>query len=208
MSVLASVATSITAHLRDLPPGAVYAVVAALVFSESAIFVGFVLPGETSVIVAGAVASAGRVNIVVLCAIVMGAAIAGFSAGYAVGDRFGHVMMRWRVLDRRRAAIERSLRALEDRGAAFVFLGRFTAFLRAIMPALAGMSEMRHRRFQVANVASAVPWSIAYCLAGYYAGKSITRVETDSAWFGAVILGAVILAAIVLHLVRRRRRRA
>jgi membrane protein DedA with SNARE-associated domain len=205
--VLASIATSITEHLRHFPALAVYAVVTALVFSESALFVGFILPGETSVLVGSAVASVGHVNIVLLCTLVVAAAILGYLGGYLVGERFGHRMIEWPILQRRRPAIERSLHSLEQRGMIYVILGRFTAFLRAVMPALAGMSEMSRRRFMIANVSSGIVWGVAYCMLGYYAGQGLSSIENDSAWAGAGVLGAVIIAVVATHVVRRHRHR-
>ena len=67
--------------------------VALLVFSEAGLFVGFVLPGETAVLVAGVVASKGHVNVVTLCAVVVASAIAGDSLGYEVGRRYGERLL-------------------------------------------------------------------------------------------------------------------
>ncbi len=75
-----------------------------MVFGEAAVFLGFVLPGETAVIVAGVVAARGQVNIVVLCVIVVLAAIVGDSVGYAVGERYGRRLMDLRLLRSRATA--------------------------------------------------------------------------------------------------------
>jgi membrane protein DedA with SNARE-associated domain len=82
-----SIASYFVDKIQTLSPGLVYVVVALLVFSEAALFVGFVLPGETSVLVAGLIASQGRINVVVVCVIVVAAAILGDTVGYFVGER-------------------------------------------------------------------------------------------------------------------------
>jgi len=122
-----------------------------LVFGEAALFIGFILPGETAVLVAGVVASQGRVNVAIVCLLVVVAAITGDSVGYAIGNRYGESLMKLPILKRRRGALDRALEGLRRRGPIYVFIGRFTAFLRAVMPGLAGMSRMNYRRFLIAN---------------------------------------------------------
>ena len=85
----ASVITFIGDKIHSLPAGLVYGLVALLVFGEAAIFIGFVLPGETSVIIAGVVASQDHINIGVLCVLVVVSAILGDTVGYAIGRRYG-----------------------------------------------------------------------------------------------------------------------
>ncbi len=201
----ASVVSFVTDHLRTLPPGLVYLVVALLVFGEAALFIGFVLPGETSVVVAGVVASLGRVNVVVLVVVVVAAAILGDSLGYEIGKRYGERLLKLAVMRRRRAALERALAGLKRRGSRYVFVGRFTAFLRAVMPGLAGMSEMTYRRFLVANGAGALVWGVGYTLLGYYAGGSLTAIEKYSSWGATAVLVVVVVAVVLAHFARRRR---
>jgi membrane protein DedA with SNARE-associated domain len=205
--MIASAVSWITHGLHDLPSAFVYLAVFGLVFGEAALFVGFVLPGETSVLVAGAVASEGHVNIVWLVVLVVVAAIVGDTVGYFVGERYGERLLQLPILRRRRAELDRALIALERRGATYVFLGRFTAFLRAVMPGLAGMSAMRYRRFLVANAAGGLAWGVTYALLGYYAGKTLNNVEHTASWVGIGVLCAIIAFVIVHWLWRRRSRR-
>jgi membrane-associated protein len=200
----ASIASYLTNELQHLSSGLVYAVVAALVFGEAALFIGFILPGETAVIVAGVVASQGRVNIVALCAIVVVAAIVGDSVGYEVGQRYGVRLMQLPILRKRHAALERALDGLNRRGPTYVFIGRFTAFLRAVMPGLAGMSDLSYQRFLVANALGALAWGVSFTLLGYYAGNALTSIERDSGWAATGLLVVVVVALIVVHFVRHR----
>jgi membrane protein DedA with SNARE-associated domain len=194
-------------HLAHLAPAVVYAVVAALVFGEAALFIGFVLPGETAVLIGGFIASQGRVNIVALCALVVGAAIIGDTVGYAVGTRFGTRLLDLRIFKRRLKAIDRALKGLEKNGATYVFLGRFTAFFRAVVPGLAGMSEMHYRRFLIANAAGGLCWGVGYALLGYFAGNGYQRVAHYSTYGAGGLAGVIVLVAVVMHLRRRRRER-
>jgi membrane protein DedA with SNARE-associated domain len=199
--------TFLVGHLTHLAPAVVYAAVAALVFGEAALFIGFVLPGETSVLIGGFIASQGRINIVVLCVLVVGAAVIGDTVGYAVGARYGERLLDLRVFRRRRRGIERALAGLEKNGATYVFLGRFTAFFRAVVPGLAGMSSMRYRRFFVANAAGGLCWGLGYALLGYFAGNGYQRVAHYSSYGALGLVAVIVLLAFILHLRRRRRER-
>ena len=201
----ATIVTSILNELQRLSGGLVYGLVALLVFGEAALFIGFVLPGETSVIVAGVVASKGHVNIAVLCVLVVVAAIVGDSVGYAVGHRYGENLLKLPVIRHRQVALQRALEGLRQRGPIYVFIGRFTAFLRAVMPGLAGMSKMHYRRFLVANALGGLVWGVGYALLGYFAGSALTRIEHYASWLGIGLLVAVIALAWVLHVRRQRR---
>jgi membrane protein DedA with SNARE-associated domain len=201
----ASIVSFVLEKIQNLPGGLVYSLVAILVFGEAALFIGFVLPGETAVIVAGVVASKGHVNIVLLCALVVISAILGDSAGYAFGQHFGHRLLEFRLLKNRREDFDRALEGLQRRAPMYVFVGRFTAFLRAVMPGLAGMSKMHYRRFLLANAAGALLWGVGFSLLGYFAGNALNRVEKYASWFGISLLVVVIGAVVAFHFVRKRR---
>jgi membrane protein DedA with SNARE-associated domain len=194
-------------RLMHVSPAVVYVTVALLVFGEAALFLGFVLPGETAVIVGGFVAYQGRVNVVALCAIVVFAAIVGDTVGYFVGSRYGTRLLDSRLLRSRRAGIARALDGLQRRGATYVFLGRFTAFFRAVVPGLAGTSGMPYGRFFAANAAGGFCWGITFTLLGYFAGHAYKTVEHYSTYAAIGVAVLVVALAIVLHLLGRRRER-
>ena len=201
----ATVVSYVLHEIQRLPGGLVYGLVGLLVFGEAALFIGFVLPGETSVIVAGVVASQGHVNIGVLCLLVVFAAVAGDSVGYAIGRRYGERLLKVPVVRNRRAAIDRALEGLRRRGPVYVFVGRFTAFLRAVMPGLAGMSKMHYRRFLIANALGGVIWGISFTLLGYFAGSALSKIEKYASWLGLSLLIFMVLFFVTFHFVRKRR---
>jgi len=201
----ASVVSYLIDKVQHLSTGLVYGLVAILVFGETALFIGFVLPGETVVIVAGFVAARGHVNVVALCALVVATAIAGETVGYEFGRHYGVRLLEWRILRRRRVALERALEGLRRRGPTYVFVGRFTAFLRAVMPSLAGLSRLRYRRFQYANVTSALVWGVGYTLLGYFAGSALPSIEKYSGWVASGVLVLMAAFFVAYHLVKRRR---
>ena len=201
----ASIVSYLLSEIHRLPGALVYGLVTLLVFGEAALFIGFILPGETAVLVAGVVASQGHVNVGIVAVLVVAAAITGDSVGYAIGHRYGESLMKLPVLRRRRVALERALKGLRRRGPIYVFIGRFTAFLRAVMPGLAGMSRMNYRRFLIANALGGLLWGVSFTLLGYFAGTALTRIEKYASWVGLAVLIAMILFFLVFHFVKKRR---
>ena len=201
----ASIVSYLLSEIHRLPGALVYGLVTLLVFGEAALFIGFILPGETAVLVAGVVASQDHVNVGIVAVLVVAAAITGDSVGYAIGHRYGESLMKLPVLRRRRVALERALEGLRRRGPIYVFIGRFTAFLRAVMPGLAGMSRMNYRRFLIANALGGLLWGVSFTLLGYFAGTALTRIEKYASWVGLAVLIAMILFFLVFHFVKKRR---
>src|SRR5689334_19376064 len=162
--------------LLSVPPALALLIIAALVFGEAALFFGFVLPGETAVVYGGVLAEAGKVSVVVVLAVVVVAAVVGDSVGFEVGRILGPRLVRAPVLRNHTERLEQSQAYLRKRGGRAVVMGRFTAFLRAVMPALAGASRMPYRRFLVFNAAGGVLWGSLCVLLGYFAAHSISTI--------------------------------
>jgi membrane protein DedA with SNARE-associated domain len=180
----------------------VYLVVAALVFAEDAIFVGFVLPGETAAVLGGVIASQGRVQLWLMIVLVVVAAIVGDSVGYEIGRHVGPRILRLRILDKRRRRLNDAQEFLRRRGGWAVFLGRFVAFFRAVMPALAGTSRMRYRLFLAFNAAGGLVWGTGFVVLGYVTGNSYKAVEKTVGRGAALVVLALVLVALVIWRVR------
>ncbi|GAA4712292.1 hypothetical protein GCM10025782_05490 [Pedococcus ginsenosidimutans] len=187
------------------PAWLVYLIVALVVFAEDALFVGFVLPGETLAVIGGVTASLGHTSLSWVLVVVILSAVIGDSVGYEIGRLFGPRVMAHKIFDRRRKRLESAQEFLRRRGGSAVFLGRWTAFFRAVMPALAGLSGMRYRVFLPWNALGGIAWGGAAVTAGYLAGESYHRVEK---WLGrgaAIVVGVIVLVAVVVWAVRRHR---
>ncbi len=182
----------------------VYGLVGLLVFAEDALFVGFVLPGETAAVLGGVAASVGHASLPVMMAVAVGAAILGDSVGYEVGRHLGPRILRSRPLKRRSERIDAGREQLARRGGTAVFFGRFVAFFRATMPALAGTAGMRYPKFLAFNAAGGIVWGAGVVLIGYLAGNSYARVEKTFGRATALVALAVILTAILVWRIRRR----
>jgi membrane-associated protein len=194
-------------RLLGLPGWAVLLTVGALVFAEDALFVGFVLPGETVALLAGAAAKIGHASLTGVLIVVILAAIVGDTVGYEVGRHLGSRVLRLRLFDRRRARVEDAQRFLARRGGSAVFLGRWIAFFRAVMPFLAGTARMRYPKFLRWNALGGLVWGATVVLVGYAAGASYKRVEQSLGRGAAVAVLVVVVVAVVVWRVRRHRAR-
>jgi membrane-associated protein len=192
--------------IRSVPPALAYTIIALLVFGESAFFAGFVLPGETAVLLGGLLASQSHLDIVTLTVIVVVSAILGDTVGYEVGKHLGPRVLRWRFLSKYQSQLDRAQESLRRRGGPAVFLGRWTAFLRAMMPGIAGLSRMRYAVFLLWNALGGITWGITFCLVGYFAGASYDKVASSIGKGAAVLFAVLVIAGLVVWRVRVRRR--
>jgi membrane-associated protein len=172
-----------------------YTLIGLLVFAEAAVMLGFVFPGETAAILGGVLASKGGVNLEGILAVVVVCAIVGDSVGYAVGERWGRQLLQLGPLRKRQKGLDTALDQLNRRGPVAVFVARFSAFLRAVVPGLAGLSSMHYRTFLAANAAGGLCWGVLYVLLGYFVGQSVekaTGIASD------VVLGLIFVLIVVL----------
>jgi membrane-associated protein len=199
--------SSVAAELLALNGSAAYALVGGLAFGESALFVGFVLPGETAVLLGGVLAHQQRASLLTMATVAVAGAILGDTVGYAVGRSVGDRVLHLGAFRKRRPAVQRGLAEVREHGGRAVFLARFTAFFRAAMPGLAGAAEMPYRRFLMFNAAGGLIWAVGFTLLGFAAGASYARVESVAGAASGVLVLAVVLAAFGFLLRRWRRAR-
>ena len=162
-----------------------YVVCGLLVFGEAAVLLGFVIPGETAALIGGVLASLHHVDLVLMVAVIVVCAIVGDSVGYEVGKWLGPWLVEHRPL-RGHPGVRRGQDLLARRGGPAVFLGRWLALARALVPGLAGMSGMRYRTFLAYNAAGGTVWGITFVLIGYAAGTSVRGGGEDG---GGVLPG-------------------
>lgn len=183
---------------------AVYVVVGLLAFGEAAALVGLLLPGEVAVLLGGVLAAQGRASLAAVLVVAAVAAVAGDSAGYELGRRWGSRLLATRIARRHRATVSHVTGRMQRHGGAVVFLGRWTSVLRAVVPALAGTSRMPYGRFMLFNVVGGVAWATVFTVAGYVAGESYRTIEAATGRGGWVVAAAVV-GWVALRVLRRRR---
>jgi membrane-associated protein len=197
--------TNLLDPLLSAPTWAVLLVVGLVVFAEDALFVGFVLPGETAALLGGVAASRSHASVYAVIVVVVAAAIIGDTVGYEIGRHVGPRILALSFMEKRRGRLDSAQEFLARRGGAAVFLGRWTAFLRAVMPALAGSARMPYPRFLAFNAAGGLCWGIAVVLAGYFAGESFDQVEKVLGRVAAGLIALLVVAGLVFWQIRRRR---
>jgi membrane protein DedA with SNARE-associated domain len=180
-----------------------------LAFAEAALLVGFVLPGETALLLGGVLCAAGVFPLPAFLGAAVVAAALGDSTGYGIGHHFGSRIkdsrMGRKVGHRRWATAEAFV---DDHGGKAVFLARGQAFLRAVVPALAGIVRMPYREFLPWNVAGAAIWGGGVVLLGYVFGHSLQRVEQALGLLGVVFAVVLTVLFVGWHRGREMRRRA
>jgi len=175
---------------------------------ESSVFLGFVIPGETAVVVGGFLAYEHKVSLPgILAAGILGA-IVGDSVGFAVGERWGE-----RLLARLPKRLVKPEHVVQGKqmitrlGGRAVFASRWVSVLRALVPGLCGTSGMRYATFLLWNVIGGVTWATLYTMVGYLAGSAWQRVEhyTSIASYALLALIAVVIGVVMVLKHRRQR---
>src|SRR5437764_11612678 len=149
-----------------------YAVLFAIVFSETGLLVGFFLPGDSLMFLIGAVAGAGNLNMFVVNLVLMAAAILGDSFGYALGRRTGPAIFS-RPDSRffRRKNLTRTHEFYEKYGGKTIVYARFVPIVRTFAPFVAGVGKMTYARFLSFNVFGGIGWVLAMTTLGYVLGE-------------------------------------
>jgi len=180
--------------LDDLVRWGGYLVLVAIVFTETGLLVGFFLPGDSLLITAGLVAAAGGLDIWLLDALLIAAAIAGDSVGYAIGYRTGPRLFR-REQSRwfARRHLVRTRQFYERHGGKTIVLARFIPIIRTFAPVVAGIGRMEYRRFLFYNVFGGIGWVAGLTWAGYLLGQSIPNIDQHV----HVVVGIVIVLSVL-----------
>lgn len=150
-----------------------YTVLSIIVFSETGLFVGFFLPGDSLLFTAGLVAGSfpGVLNIYVMIILLCVMAVTGDATGYYIGYKVGAPMYCWP--DRwwfKRKHLLYAKDFYERHGGKAIFLARFVPFARTFAPIVAGIAQMSYAKFASYNVVGGICWVTSMCVAGYFLG--------------------------------------
>jgi membrane-associated protein len=169
-----------------------YVGIAAVIFAESGLLIGVILPGDSLLFTAGFLASQGFLDIAIVVSIAFVAAVVGDSVGYWLGKRFGPTVFSRPgslLLDPRH--ISRAERFYDRHGPKTIVLARFVPLMRTFAPVLAGVGSMRYRTFLGYNILGGALWGIGLPLAGYWLGQTIPNADQ---YLAPIIIGIVILS--------------
>ena len=177
-----------------------------IVFCETGLVVTPILPGDSLLFAAGALAATGALNAVYLFGLLAVAAIAGDTVNYAIGKSIGPRVFRENIRFIKREYLFRTQEFYQRHGGKTIFLARFVPIIRTFAPFVAGVGTMTYRRFVAYNVFGGVVWTGLFIFAGFYFG-SLPAVKEN---FTLVILAIVFISImpILIEYLRHRRQRA
>ena len=172
-----------------------YAVLAVIVFAETGLVVTPFLPGDSLLFAAGAICALGTMNVWVMIALLIVAAILGDAVNYTIGNRLGPKIFSSttsRLLNREH--LNRTHAFYERHGGKTIILARFMPIIRTFAPFVAGIGAMRYRQFAVYNVVGAVVWVASFSLLGYYFGNLELVRKNFTLVIGVIIVLSVLPA--------------
>lgn len=185
----------------------IYAILFLIVFCETGLVVTPFLPGDSLLFVAGTIAGAGAMNVHLLAALLLVAAILGDSLNYAIGHYIGPKIFRfddsWFF---KKSHVERTHAFFERHGGKTIIIARFLPIVRTYAPFVAGIGRMDYRKFLLFNVAGAVLWVGLLVYLGYFFGN-LPIIQKN---LSAVILGIIILSIApgIIEILRNKFKRA
>ena len=197
---MSNFAASFDAQLSPVAPFLFYVVVGGVIFIETALLVGFFLPGDSLLFSAGLVAAARNdINIVVLIFTVFLAAFIGDQVGYVLGRKIGRPYFQRRNSKRMQKMLARSERFYEKYGWWSVVIARYIPWVRTFVPPIAGTVKMNYYKFLSANALGAFLWGVVITLAGFYSG-SISWVKEISYGLALFFITISIISSLIGYL--------
>ncbi len=171
--------------------------ITAIVFTETGLFVGFFLPGDSLLVTAGIFAARGDLDIWTLNVALSLAAIIGDTVGYTIGARTGpKIFTREDSLFFHRKHLLSAKQFYDRYGGFTIFVARFMPIIRTFAPVVAGVGGMQYRRFVVYNIAGAIFWVLSTTFAGYFLGRIIPNIQEQIHTVIAIVIFLSLLPAI------------
>jgi membrane-associated protein len=184
-----------------------YLVVFAGVFLESIFLTGWIAPGTTVILIGSFFAAQGELNIFMLWATSVVAALLGDNVGYFIGRRMGReAVERYERRPKLRVGMERSQHFFARYGGITVLFGRMISGVDAFIPLTAGINGMPHWKYMVYDTPGAMLWSGVFCALGYFFGENWQTIDEVINWLGWGALGILALIVIAAYLINRRRK--
>ena len=153
--------------------------IAAIVFAESGLLIGFFLPGDTLLFTAGFFAAQGKLPLIPLLIILLVSAVLGDNVGYSFGRRAGNRIFKKKDgIIFRQEYLVRAEKFYEKHGGKTIMLARFVPVVRTFAPIVAGAAKMPRERFLVFNISGAVMWCIGVTMMGYLLGSKIPNIDS------------------------------
>jgi membrane-associated protein len=193
--------------LRGLIQWGGYAVLALIIFSETGIFAGFFLPGDSIIVTAGLFAARGDLNILYLFFLLSLMAVLGDAVGYWFGRMTGpKIFTREDSLFFSKKHIFRAQQLYEKYGGKIIIIARFMPIVRTFAPIVAGIANMPYRKFFSYNIVGGVAWIASMLAIGYFLGRVIPGIDKRIDVVIIVVVFLSILPGIIEYLKHRSQR--
>jgi membrane-associated protein len=180
-----------------------YALLAAIVFTETGLLVGFVLPGESLLFTIGVVCGAGQLDMTLMIVLLICACMIGDWSGYLLGRRTGPVIFS-RPDSRffKKEYLERTQAFYAKHGGKTIIYAKFVPIIRTFAPFVAGIAKMPYRRFLPFDIVGGTGWVISMTLLGYFLG-GVPVVRRHFEKFVLLIVFISVLP-LILHAIQSR----
>ena len=153
-----------------------YLALIGIIFAETGLAVGFFLPGDSLLVVAGLFAAAGKLNVLILLTTLFVAAVVGDAVGYYSGLKLGpRIFSRQKSMIFRPSHLQKAQEFYEKYGGKTIIIARFVPIVRTFAPIVAGAAQMPYRQFVMFNLLGGFLWVFSMILAGYFLGSVVER---------------------------------
>jgi undecaprenyl-diphosphatase len=174
-----------------------YALIGAVILADRGAFVGLVVPGDLFLALGGIYAGRHDLNILLVIAVAIAAALVGESASFWIGRRYGiRVVRRVPLANRLEPKLDAARSYFRRHGGKTVFVGRYVSVAGTFVPFSAGMSDMPYGQFLLFDAVAVAVWAAAVALLGYFLSARVDLVDTILSRFGWGLLALLVLVVV------------
>lgn len=188
-------------NIKELVTWAGYPGLAAIIFSETGLLVGFFLPGDSLLVTAGLFAAAGYFDVSILIPLLILCAVFGNASGYFIGKKSGQALYH-REESRffKKQHLLKTKEFYEHYGPITIVMAQFMPFARTFAPVVAGIAEMKYTKFASFNIIGAVAWITSMILIGYFLGSTVPDIDKNIQYVIAIVIFLSLLPGIIKYL--------
>ena len=178
-----------------------------VVFVETGLLIGFLLPGDSLLVTAGLFAARGDLDVATLVLALSAAAIVGDSVGYNIGVRAGpRLFSRENSLFFNKSHLLTTKDFYDRHGPFTIVIARFVPIIRTFAPVVAGIGTMEYKRFISYNVVGGIGWVLSMVFGGYFHGQIVPNIDKNIDKVIAVVI-ILSLLPVIIKFARERMKR-
>ena len=181
----------------------IYLIIFLIILGEVAVFFGGILPGDSLVFAAGAMAATDKLNIFYLVFIIPLASIIGNCLNYFTGLLIDKKLIRkfnGKILNKENIAKTHNF--YQKYGVAAVIISRFLPLMRNLTPFIAGVSEMNFWKFLICNIIGSFLWGIGFMFSGFFLGN--IPLLKEKIWLLTILIALFPMVILILTYIIRK----